>query len=274
MIIKIDCREKELINLINTIKPDKYNDINIVIENLELGDIIITDDDDKEIIIIERKTVKDLAASIKDGRYKEQSFRLTHYNNVHNHNIIYLIEGNIQKYKPHGFSKNKIDNLTIYSSIISIIYQKGFSVYKTDNLEETAMWLLQITNKLMKKDILSYYSNNNNSNNNNSNNNNSNNNNNNNNLKIEYCNNISKTKKLNITPDNIDIILLQQIPGISFITASAIIEKYKSIKNLINNLTDENKDEFYNITIKNKDSDKFRKISKKVIDNLFAYLNK
>ena len=265
MIIKIDCREKELINLINLIKTDKYNDINIVIENLELGDIIITDNDETEIIIIERKTVNDLAASIKDGRYREQSFRLTHYDNVHNHNIIYLIEGNIQKYKPTGFSKNKIDNLTIYSSIISIIYQKGFSVYKTDNLEETATWLLQITNKLMKKDILSYYNNNHNNNNHS---------NNSNNLEIEYCNNISKTKKLNITPDNIDIILLQQIPGISFITANAIIDKYKSIKNLINNLTDENKNEFYNITVKNKKTDKSRKISKKVIDNLFIYLNK
>lgn len=267
MIIKIDCREKELIKLINLIKTDKYNDINIVIENLELGDIIITDNNDNEIIIIERKTVTDLASSIKDGRYREQSFRLTHYNNVHNHNIIYLIEGNIQKYKPNDFSKHKIDNLTIYSSIISIIYQKGFSVYKTDNLEETALWLLQITNKLMKKDILSYY-------NNTSVNNIDNKPNNNNKLEIEYCNNISKTKKLNITPDNIDIILLQQIPGISFITANALIEKYKSIKNLINNLTDENKNEFYNITIKNKDLDKSRKISKKVIENLFIYLNK
>jgi ERCC4-type nuclease len=269
MIIKVDCREKDLINQIYTLKNnnDNFSNINIVNESLDLGDIIICDDLDNEIIIIERKSIKDLAASIKDGRYKEQSFRLNHYDKVHNHNIIYLIEGNIQKYKPTGFSRNKIDNLTIYSSVISIIYQKGFSLYKTDNLEESALWLLQITNKLMKKDTTPFYKNN-------SDNNNSDNNNSDNNTKNEYSNHISKTKKLNITPDNIDNILLQQIPGISFITASAIIDKYKTIKNLIENLTEENKENFYNITIKNKETDKSRKISKKVIDNLFIYLNK
>lgn len=261
MIIKIDYREKDLINLIKKIKTNKYDNINIVIENLDLGDIIITDDSNKEIIIIERKTVKDLAASIKDGRYKEQSFRLSHYNDVHNHNIIYLIEGSVQNYKPTNFSKNKIDNLTIYSSIISIIYSKGFSLYKTDNLNETAIWLLQIANKLSKPDIKPFYCALNETNETDQQN------------KTEvYSSVISKTKKNNITPDNIDIILLQQIPGISFITANVLIEKYKTLKNLINNLTEENKKEFLNITIKN--NDKSRKISKTVIENLFIYLNK
>jgi ERCC4-type nuclease len=258
MIIQIDCREKDLINTINNIKTDKYDKIQVIIKSLPLGDVIITDNNDKELLLIERKTVKDLAASIKDGRYKEQSFRLNHYNDVHNHNIIYLIEGSVQNYKPTNFSKNKIDNLTIYSSIISIIYSKGFSLYKTDNLNETAIWLLQIANKLSKPDIKPFYCALNEKN-----------------EKDEtdvYSNVISKTKKNNITPDNIDIILLQQIPGISFITANAIIDKYKTLKNLINNLTEENKKEFLNITIKN--NDKSRKISKTVVNNLYSYLVK
>ena len=42
-----------------------------------------------------KKTVNDLLSSIVDGRYKEQSLRLDNYN-LHNHNIIYLIEGDMR----------------------------------------------------------------------------------------------------------------------------------------------------------------------------------
>ena len=45
-------------------------DITITTENLLLGDIRINK------LLIERKSINDLAASIVDGRYKEQSFRL------------------------------------------------------------------------------------------------------------------------------------------------------------------------------------------------------
>ena len=52
----------------------------------------------KLIILIERKSLNDLESSIKDGRYSEQSIRLNS-SEIHNHNIYYLIEGNIQQEK-------------------------------------------------------------------------------------------------------------------------------------------------------------------------------
>ena len=95
MKLKIDNREKKLINLITAFK-EQYNlkNIDITIEVLDIGDFIICDDDDNEILIIERKSLNDLASSIKDGRYVEQSLRLSNLS-LHNHNIIYLIEGNL-----------------------------------------------------------------------------------------------------------------------------------------------------------------------------------
>jgi ERCC4-type nuclease len=45
---------------------------------LPLGDIIIQTDEGKNVLLIERKTYSDLLASIKDGRYEEQSYRLIH----------------------------------------------------------------------------------------------------------------------------------------------------------------------------------------------------
>ena len=57
---------------------------------IELGDIHFVKDD-KEIIILERKSVSDLLASIKDGRYEEQSHRLIHSSGLYRHHIIYII---------------------------------------------------------------------------------------------------------------------------------------------------------------------------------------
>lgn len=100
MLIKIDYRESDLHSeCIQIVSFSKYKTpIKIVSENLPIGDIIICHDDGSEVALIERKTLNDLAASIQDGRYKEQSFRL-HNCSVHNHNIYYLIEGDLKYYK-------------------------------------------------------------------------------------------------------------------------------------------------------------------------------
>lgn len=66
-------------------------------EQLHIGDIVLEDSTGKQILVFERKTLNDLAASIKDGRYNEQSFRLDK-EAIHNHNIIYIIEGDIERY--------------------------------------------------------------------------------------------------------------------------------------------------------------------------------
>ena len=89
MRILVDFREDALFQ--NLIKKD----FTIEKANLEIGDIVFEDDDGQILLIIERKTVDDLLSSIKDGRYTEQSFRLNALEQIHNHNIYYLIEGNI-----------------------------------------------------------------------------------------------------------------------------------------------------------------------------------
>ena len=77
MKLVIDNREKKLIDICNNlVKSEKtFEGIEIVLKNLELGDIIIEDDEGVELLLVERKTFDDLVASIKDGRYSEQGFR-------------------------------------------------------------------------------------------------------------------------------------------------------------------------------------------------------
>ena len=86
MKIVVDNREHSLIKLLKALNNDYEYNIPIVVEKMDLGDIAIHFDDE-EIILMERKKLSDLASSIRDGRYKEQSYRLNG-NSLHNHNII------------------------------------------------------------------------------------------------------------------------------------------------------------------------------------------
>ena len=56
MIIKIDYREKDLINYCNN--NNSTDNIKILCENLAIGDIIISDLSGNDIILIERKTIR------------------------------------------------------------------------------------------------------------------------------------------------------------------------------------------------------------------------
>ena len=294
MKLVVDYREKKLIGLINSIKTmnNKFKSIEVVVENLPLSDVIIKDNKDNEKLLVERKTINDLASSIQDGRYNEQSYRLNNCN-VHNHNIMYLIEGNISMWN-NRFTR--INKDTIYSAIFSIMYYKGFSVFVTSSTVETAEFLLNTALKIEKNDKSNqrkppYYENitssfvysdkkeqpNNKKDNSSK-------------LNItlnaeivesikdntventpslKYSKYVKREKKSNITPENIDVIMLSQIPNISVDTAMQIINKYKTIYNLINILTD-NEKELNNFMIKTKSGE--RKLNSRAIGNIKNYL--
>ena len=134
MKLKVDYRERKLIKLLEAYKSQlQFENIDIEVEKLDLGDIIIYDDEGNEKLIVERKSLNDLASSIKDGRYNEQSYRLTNYP-IHNHNVIYLIEGNLSVW----YNNYKVQANTLYTAIFSLNYYKGFSVIKTHDITETA----------------------------------------------------------------------------------------------------------------------------------------
>ena len=306
MKLVIDYREKKLISLLNSVKlmNAKYKPIEILVENLPLSDVIIKDDKNNEKLLIERKTINDLASSIQDGRYNEQSYRLTNCD-IHNHNIMYLIEGNISMWNN---KYTRIDRDTIYSAIFSIMYYKGFTTFITSTTVETAEFLLNTALKIHKNekqsskkqpyytnqmDVLSYNINktlndfDNNSppenqvsdpslN----------------KLNIQlnpsalkmiedtsspaektpdlkYTKYVKREKKSNITPENIDVIMLSQIPNVSVDTAIQIIDKYKTIYNLINILS-ENENELKDFKIKTKTGE--RRLNSNVISYIKNYI--
>ena len=192
MLIRLDTREtlletsiKHLIGSVN-----EFSNITLVTEMLSLGDIII-EHDTKPVLIIERKTIADLFASIKDGRYEEQSYRLNN-DPHHNHNIIYLIEGDVNK-----CTKSIADKLKFNSSLLSLSYYKGFSVFRTLTVDETAMFICNCVNKIVResaKNKIPYYHHDSPVETSNS--------------DKNYISVIKSVKKNNITPDNICEIML------------------------------------------------------------------
>ena len=251
MFIKIDTRENDLMATMALLFKEHSHTIHM--EKMALGDIILIDKKDNEIenekIIFERKSLYDLASSIKDGRYNEQSYRLNNHT-IHNHNIIYIIEGDFERYNP---TKGRIDKKTLYSALIALNYFKGFSVIRTKNLNETCELIIHFADKLEKESSKpSFYDENRKE------------------KEVNYCEVIKKEKKNNITPENIGEIMLSSIPGVSSKSAITIMREYRTIKNLIKEI-ELNKNCLDEIKIICENGTA-RKISKTCIENIKNFL--
>lgn len=246
MLVKIDYRETDLINIL-TLEINKYTTCSLETVNLPLGDIIICDDSQTELIIIERKTLNDLAASIKDGRYIEQSYRLSN-SSLHNHSIFYLLEGNINNYKEHRNIKKE----TLLSAMTSITYTKGFSIYRSLDVIESCLWILQTAEKLSRIKEPYYYAIKDNA------------------ITPSYNTVSKRIKKNNITPENIGSIMLSQIPHVSTISAETIMQEFKTIDTLIQALKS-NKTILSSLTTCSNGGNP-RKLSKLCISNIYKFL--
>jgi hypothetical protein len=86
-----------------------------------------------------------------------------------------------------------------------------------------------------------------------------------------YCTVVKKVKKDNITPENIGEIILCQIPGISAVSAIAIMKKFSTFPNFMKEIK-ENPDCLNDIMCDTKgDTNKSRKLGKNCIENLKRY---
>ena len=193
MEIIIDNRENSLIKLLED------NDEVFIKKNLEIGDIQFIEND-KLIYIVERKTINDLGASIKDGRYKEQKMRLL---SNHSNNIYYIIEGNID-------DCNTLNRKALLGSIINMSFRDNIKVISSNNIKDTYDIILQIRRKYDEgkfKEIESSTDN--------------------------YVSSIKMNKKENMSKEICNIVQLATIPGVSQKISKIILEKYGSMSNLI-----------------------------------------
>ena len=156
--------------------------------------------------------------------------------------------------------------------MFSLNYYKGFSLFRTGNLEETATVICNMVYKLTKEaaNKKPYYTSNDSADKE---------------VRVvvtdeatnqdtdkDYVNVVKKVKKENITAENIDEIMLSQIPGISTTTALAIIQKYASLANLIREI-EKDPTTLKDVSYTNAKG-QTRKINKTVTSNIVKFLLK
>ena len=236
--VYIDCRETHLINLL----VDQH--IDIIQKQLDVGDIMITNEEDVVLCIIERKTINDLLASIKDGRYKEQHSRLvTHF---HLKNILYILEG----YESFGSIQNNI----IESSIIHTMFRDETKFLFTKNLIDTSYAIQAIIDRILRHP--EYFQTQNTSTNSD---------------ERNVCFFVKNLKKSsNDSKQNVNKQFFCQLPGVSIQSASALQERFGSFVQMfdeLKELPDELKIEVFNSIKVNG-----RKLNKTIIENIIKYV--
>jgi ERCC4-type nuclease len=251
MKIIVDERETVLYEkCITTVQTGGLTTVEITKQVLPLGDILFRTDDDTLVSIIERKSLTDLIASIKDGRYEEQSHRLSHNGECSLHQVIYIIEGMMSTLRTPQEKK------LVYSCIASLNCFKGFSVIRSNSIQETAEMLVYMADKIgrtvTKHPVITNASEVTTTN-----------------TEQNYCTVVKKTKKDNITPENIGEILLCQIPGISSTTAIAIMKHFRSFAHLMEEIKT-NPNCLNDLTCES--NGKVRKINRKCLESIFVYL--
>ena len=181
------------------------------IEVLDIGDILFRDGEDI-ILVIERKTIADLKASICDGRAREQKARLLH-SGIPVYRIMYLIEGNLDR--PLKSKVSGIPLSTLLGSLINTQLRDGIKVYKTASLQESVRYLQKLFSKLAK-DGDKYFKQE---------------------MKCmsagKYSATLKKKKKANMTPEVWFISQLSLIPQVTEKVASQIVAKYPTVSSLV-----------------------------------------
>ena len=124
----VDDREHDLIARLQLEK------VEFEIKRLPVGDIII--ENNGTMCIIERKRTDDFAASISDGRWREQKARLAASGAI----VIYIIEGSL-------FNQNKPPE-TLSSAMMNTMLRDKMWVIQTRGLEDTSLHLLSLQKKI------------------------------------------------------------------------------------------------------------------------------
>lgn len=200
--ILVDTREQSLYQ--------KLKDSSFQIEQrtLDIGDIHIVKDD--IYLIIERKTFADFAASLKDGRYREQKYRLKASGTP----VAYILEEvpNVPELAKITKTIYGLQPSAFISSIIHTSFRDGFHMFFSTNIDETIVWLLEIA-KRMEKDSSKF-------------------------TRQEGGDYIDTVRPKQRKIEQLDVktaqsMMLMQIPGISSGLAKSLIEEFRTVREII-----------------------------------------
>jgi ERCC4-type nuclease len=138
VVITVDMRENRLIDELRRIVAlsGQESHISLAVSPLDVADIAITAGSVN--LLFERKTGADLAASLKDGRYREQKKRMGDATSPCH--VTYIIENKASC----TLSKTVFDGI-----LINTMYRDKMHMIFTSNVQETAVWILTVATKVL-----------------------------------------------------------------------------------------------------------------------------
>ncbi|KAH0479301.1 MAG: hypothetical protein KVP17_000402 [Porospora cf. gigantea B] len=96
-------------------------------------------------VVLERKQIADLSASVMDGRYQDQKYRLLSCVGIQA--VIYLIEGDMRCATGMRVGPEQCEQATVTTQFVS-----GFNVIRTRDIHESAQFLFRFHRQLLTSD--------------------------------------------------------------------------------------------------------------------------
>jgi ERCC4-type nuclease len=131
--VVVTSNERKLVDFLTKSIPPPFEWVQ---ENLAVGDCLLRGPDDKIHCVVERKTVSDLWASFRDGRYEDQKRRLQDLKPIVQ-DVVYIIEGLLQKE-----SESRVRS--IRACLHSLQARSGFIVHRSRDVNETVQVLASL----------------------------------------------------------------------------------------------------------------------------------
>jgi ERCC4-type nuclease len=117
------------------------------VRQLDVGDAHLVDEDGAVVLMLERKTLPDLTASIKDGRFREQRCRATAAVGGDASRLAYVIEGAAPRWSDaepvHG-----LDASAVRAALARLQAVHGCAVWFTRDARDTAGLLAHLRERL------------------------------------------------------------------------------------------------------------------------------
>ncbi|KAJ3046338.1 Crossover junction endonuclease mus81 [Rhizophlyctis rosea] len=188
--------------------------VRLLTRALELGDFIWVAKErageEREVVldyIVERKTMDDLVMSIKDGRYKEQKFRLANTTA----NVTYLLE---ESTAPDPTFKDAVETVMAQLPVLH-----GFTLKRTSTKDDTAHFLAAFTQKIAqlyeRTDLYALYMRD---------------------VDIATVTDALTTKSKNLQLQDVWTKQLMSVRGVSGEKASKIVMRYPTMRSLLDRL--------------------------------------
>lgn len=203
--LTIDNRENKIIENCNQLE------ILHTVQSLDVGDLRI-DGPSGQVFLFERKSLCDLALSLRDGRFKDQKDRLLGVlQREPLTSVAYIIEGTFHYSQPKKIVNGRITLQTIYSLLNTTQLKYRIPIITTKDVMDTTMYIKSFLDQLSKNDDFMPVSSGSNAG------------------CFEHTSlmpKISNNRKTD--PQSILTSMLTAIPGISFKTACGIIEHFQT----------------------------------------------